>query len=118
MNHVFFLPGPVPSKKNSRIVCRSTGRSFPSILYRKWHKQASLFIKPQHNLGLDICKSVYIKFAMSDYRVRDLTNMAESVMDLLVDCGILSDDNWKVCPRVFLCGVKASEPYAKVIINV
>lgn len=32
----------------------------------------------------------------------DLTNKAESVMDLLVDCGIIVDDSWQVVEKLTL----------------
>ena len=34
----------------------------------------------------------------------DLTNKAESVMDLLVDYGVLKDDCWTVVPALGLVG--------------
>ena len=36
----FTITGRTPSKKNSRVTNRKTGRSFPSRDYVKWHKNA------------------------------------------------------------------------------
>ena len=48
----------------------------------------------------------------------DLTNKAESVMDLLVDCKVIEDDNWFSVPRVNLIfgGVDRTNPRAEVTI--
>lgn len=44
----------------------------------------------------DKVRIVEITFYPSTLRKSDLTNKAESVMDLLVDVGIIEDDNWFV----------------------
>lgn len=51
--------------------------------------------------------NIEMKFWFPDRRKADLTNKAESIMDLLVDAGIIEDDNVNVCPRVWLefCGM-------------
>ena len=42
---------------------------------------------------------------MPDNRRADLTNKAESIMDLLVDCKVIVDDSWQEVPRLLLnCG--------------
>jgi len=46
-------------------------------------------------VGIENC-SMSLLFYMPDNRRTDLTNKAESVMDLLVDNGILKDDSWQV----------------------
>lgn len=98
---ILTILGRIPSKKNSRINTRS-GRSFPSSKYTAWHKDASLQImgaKPQSQ------KDFVLTFYMPDNRRCDLTNKAESVMDLLVDCGLLEDDCWQVTGKIRLeCG--------------
>ena len=47
-------------------------------------------------------KKVTLSFWAPDKRAADLTNKAESIMDLLVDRGILSDDNWHIIPNIEL----------------
>jgi hypothetical protein len=46
--------------------------------------------------------SVAITFFAENRRRFDLTNAAESVMDLLVDAEILADDSWAVVPDLAL----------------
>jgi len=45
---------------------------------------------------------ISITFYPDTRRTFDLSNAAESVMDLLVDAEILSDDNWSVVPDLTL----------------
>ena len=89
--------GQTPSKKNSRINTRS-GRSFPNKRYTEWHKSAS----KQLERKIEICTpdaidkvTINYMFFVQDLRRRDVSNMIESINDLLVDLGILVDDDWK-----------------------
>lgn len=93
------LYGRVPSKKNSRITTRS-GRSFPSKLYTEWHKDASLQLIGQSKIPNG--SWLIIKFTFPDHRKCDLTNKAESIMDLLVDNRLLEDDNYEIIPNITL----------------
>lgn len=102
--------GSTPSKKNSRINTRS-GRSFPSSKYTAWHKEASSQVA--------LCKEIpngthlTITFVAGDNRKFDLTNKAESIMDMLVDNGILQDDNYSIIPSLTLRfgGVEKDNPH-------
>jgi Holliday junction resolvase RusA-like endonuclease len=95
------ISGRIPSKKNSKImVCRG---KFPMLLpsqkYTEWHKDAVIQLK-----GKSIIKSNKIKltFYPPDKRPADLSNKTESIMDLLVDCGLIEDDNWYVISELTL----------------
>ena len=109
------IRGRIPSKKNSRINTRS-GRSFPSSKYKAWHKDASLQIL---NAPKQTQKNVVLTFYMPDNRRCDLTNKAESVMDLLVDNGIFDDDAWQVTGDVHLksAGIDKKNPRVEVSYN-
>lgn len=91
--------GRIPSKKNSRITTR-TGMSFPSKQYSQWNKDTlwQLKGKPKIENG----SFLVLKFYMPDNRRCDLTNKAESIMDTLVDAGLLEDDSWQVIPSITL----------------
>ncbi len=92
--------GRVPSKKNSRIINRKTGRSFPSKIYTKWHKETAAQLVA---IGLPIhpivrvfkCK---VDIYYPDYRKADNTNKVESIHDLLADMKVIEDDAWKNMP--------------------
>jgi Holliday junction resolvase RusA-like endonuclease len=119
---IITLFGRIPSKKNSKqVVCR--GRYpmvFPSERFVEWHRDATQQLM---SMGMAVSKmgpmghvSVTITIYAPDARVADLTNKAESIMDLLVDNGILADDNWFVCPDVHLIfgGVDKISPRAVI----
>lgn len=105
------LTGNIPSKKNSKImVCfGKSPRLLPSKNYKDWHTEASKQIAlqtpqfaPQHDFPLKSTQSITITLYAPTKRLYDLTNKAESVNDLLVDCGILEDDNYQVIPELIL----------------
>lgn len=113
------IHGPVPSKKNSKRVIRAHGRTLvlPSEAYEQWHKLAVMQLdgtKP-----IDGTVSVSITFYAGTLTKFDLTNKAESVMDTLVDCGIIADDNYTVVPIVTLIfgGLDRSNPRAEITIT-
>ncbi len=89
-----FLDGETPSKKNSRINTRS-GRSFPSKKYSEWHKSAVASLKKQWQgkPPADFPLAVYADFFHSTKRKRDADNQLSSILDTLVDAGVLLDDN-------------------------
>lgn len=115
--HKIIIHGRIPSKKNSRIVTRS-GRTFPSKQYTAWHKDASGQVK-RHGDIIRNAGRVCLYFFMPDARRTDLTNKAESVMDLLVDCGILKDDCWQVVNEVVLkcCGIDRENPRCEIYLR-
>lgn len=92
------INGATPSKKNSRINTRS-GRSFPSSKYTAWHKLASNQLA---EISPFTCRKLTISFIAGDRRKFDLTNKAESIMDLLVDNGLIEDDNYSIIPELTL----------------
>lgn len=97
------MHGRTPSKKNSKQIIYVRGK--PLIIsskdYAIWHKTAlqSLKIAPRFNGNT---KEVKLCFYSKDKRKFDLSNKAESIMDLLVDAGILLDDNYEVVPKLIL----------------
>ena len=104
-NYIITLQGETPSKKNSRINTRS-GRSFPSKRYTEWHSNAILQIWQQQKekeYSFNIEKNEKVKlivtFYHGDYRRRDSDNQLSSILDMLVDVGILPDDSWLIVPH-------------------
>lgn len=98
----FIIHSETPAKKNSRITLKN-GRSIPSERYRKWHDTAQLEILTQKKgFNYPIEKPVKIKvtFTHGDKRRRDSDNGLSSVLDLLTDCFILSDDNWEIVREI------------------
>jgi len=96
------IHGDMPSKKNSRILSMRGGRvmSFPSKAYSRWHKEAMKELGEIRGVRFERIIKIRIELYPETLRKFDLTNKAESVMDALVDAGILADDNWEVVPEV------------------
>lgn len=101
---IFELNGETPSKKNSRINTRS-GRSFPNKRYTMWHDRAiqELCLLQKTNkitpLSKDKRISITFTFFHGDLKRRDSDNQCSSILDTLIDAGIIPDDNWKIIPR-------------------
>lgn len=116
------IEGRTPSKKNSRvIICRGKKPILlPSENYKAWHKQAWIQVIPQvrRNRLITKCK-ITILFYAPDKRKADLTNKTESIMDLLVDMGVLKDDNWYIANDVHMIfvGVDKERPRAEITIK-
>jgi len=106
------LRGRVPSKKNSRINTRS-GRSFPSAKYTEWHKDASKQVLGAPKLTQ---KGITMSFWLPDNRRTDLNNKAASILDMLVDNGILEDDSWQIIgeERYIPMGVDKDDPRVEI----
>lgn len=98
---ILHIPLETPSKKNSRVVDRRTGRTFPNKRYTEWHKAAALYVRQQNAHPLDGGPfALYLEFTHGDKIRRDSDNGVSSILDLLVDCGVLSDDNWMVVSKI------------------
>ena len=94
---IFQLPFNTPSKKNSRVTDRRTGRSFPSEDYRKWHKAAVTWLRTHYNIEkIEGPVEIHLTFVHATKRRKDSDNGTSSIFDLLVDVGILPDDCWTV----------------------
>lgn len=96
--------GETPSKKNSRVLLKN-GRNIPSAAYRKWHEGAVAELLAQRMRAgvykpLEGPVSVSLAFTHGDLRRRDGDNGASSILDTLVDAGVLSDDNWNVVREI------------------
>jgi hypothetical protein len=111
--------GRIPSKKNSRNIFVRGGRicNIPSTKYAAWHKAALEQLIDYSGSPITKC-TIELSFYAPDKRGTDLTNKAESIMDLLVDREIIEDDNWWIVDRVCLMfkGVDKRNPRCEVSI--
>lgn len=84
------------TKKNSMqiLVNRATGRAFiaPSQKYKNYSKECRLYVH-RHNPPIDIPCNVKCLYYMPTHRRVDLTNLLSATMDILVEHGVLADDN-------------------------
>lgn len=113
---ILTIYGNTPSKKNSRIIsCRGNRPLlFPSSKYTEWHKDALSQIKGQGQIKAN---EIIITFYAGDNRKFDLTNKAESIMDTLVDAGLLEDDNYSVVSKLTLVFGGVEKDNARCVIE-
>jgi hypothetical protein len=116
MANKIVITGRCPSKKNSRRPFIRGGRimNFPSKDYVAWHKVASKELTGSKKIESDF---LVIKFWFPDNRRTDLSNKAESIMDLLVDNGLLQDDCWQVIRSLTLQSEGVDKTNPRVIIE-
>lgn len=76
----------------------------PSEAHEVWHEEQMWALKRQwpKSLVLVLTRGCVLTFFFADNRGSDLSNKAESVMDLLVDAGVIKDDKWQVIPDLHL----------------
>lgn len=92
----FTVPIEPRTKKNSQEIRinKRTGKRYiaQSKQYSKYAAEAALFI-PKADKPIDRTVNVQCLFYMGSRRRVDLTNLLEAIDDIMVDCGVLKDDN-------------------------
>ena len=94
----FTVPLPPITKKNHQRILknRSTGKPFvaPSEQYKNYEAQALWFIPK--GICIDYPVNVKCLFYMPTRRRCDLTNLLESIDDIMVKAGLLKDDSYNI----------------------
>jgi Holliday junction resolvase RusA-like endonuclease len=116
------LNGNIPSKKNSRInFCRGNRPiSIPSNEYRKWHEEQSWQIaRHRPKEPIKKCKIEFV-YWVATKRKADLDNKNSSILDLLVDCQFIEDENYFVVveENSKLAGIDKVNPRCEIKINI
>ena len=119
MRYAYLLLGETPSKKNSRVFVQKIGRLLPSKQYQKWHAEALDQLILQGIRRVQGECGITLAFTHGDLRRRDSDNGTSSILDLLVDAGVLPDDNWRVVRQLHVRnGYKKGEPSCQIVIDV
>lgn len=120
----FKINGETVAKKNSKQVFVRGGRPIvtTSERYKIWWENAKMQLIPQINLvknqlPIDGKLSVKIEFFHADNRRRDSDNGLSSILDLLVDVGILVDDRWQIVKYLTVKNEKAEESFCLINID-
>ena len=99
----FTIPLTPISKKNSQQILTNpkTKRPFimPSKQYKQYEKDCAKFL-PKVESPIDFPVNIKCLYFMPTKRKCDLTNLMESTHDIMVHCGILSDDNYSIVETV------------------
>lgn len=103
----FQIVGETPSKKNVNKFNCKTKRVYKDAHYERWHEGAVLQVHSQmHLLGADWPNSIdypvriNLTFIHGDNIRRDSDNQTSSIMDLLQDTKVLSDDRWQIVREI------------------
>ena len=95
----YVFRGEVASKKNSKVLARVKGRPMllPSRKYQEWEKRARLAIMAEGRPAEPL-KAAWLSMVIyhGDLIKRDSNNATQGVQDVLVDMGVIQDDNWMV----------------------
>lgn len=97
-NHIF-IPGNVPSSKNSRITNRKTGRSFPSPLTVAYKEESKQWWQMYRGRFRELADPYSLPLLVGFLFVRksshkfDFVNPIQTVQDEMVHHGWLGDDN-------------------------
>lgn len=114
------LYGRIPSKKNNRRGVR-TRRGANVVVSSKKHKdwescQVNKLMWENATPRFSKVNGIVMDFYFPDDRKTDLTNKAESIMDMLVKAKVIVDDCWQKTGSLFLmpCGIDREEPRVEI----
>lgn len=99
LHYSYVFRGEVASKKNSKQLVHVKGRAvlLPSKQYQAWEKSARaailLYGRPAATFA---AARLVIRIYHGDAVRRDTNNATQGIQDVLVDMGVIADDNWMV----------------------
>lgn len=98
MEEIKFTIDTIPrSKKNSQkiVMNKKTGRPFImySDAYKAYRKAALMLIPAEARQHIEYAVNVKALFFMETRRRVDLNNLTEALCDVLVEAGVIGDDN-------------------------
>ena len=92
--------GETPAKKNEKKFNSRTRTVYTSQHYWEWYESAVVQVRGQCPGQPKIKKCrIALNFFHGDLRKRDGDNGTSTIFDLLKDCGVIEDDNWKNVPH-------------------
>ena len=93
------LEGNVPSKKNSRAFTR-TGISVPNNKFIQWQNDALKQVRAQTRKRFYVPVGIEVIIYFGTKGRADLDNRLTSILDMLVEALVLTDDKWQDVPRM------------------
>ncbi len=120
LHQPIWIPGHVPSSKNSRTSGRhnSTTAAYIQECKKYYTDNAALFRMKIEYLGLTPPYDVYFRFIRNSANRRwDYTNIAQIVLDLMQEENWIEDDEWRVIkPHFFDTVVDKENPGVLIFI--
>lgn len=104
-NYYYLIEGQPTVKKNTQraaIGKTKAGKAYPKIYYSKqyvkWHRAAKAVLLEQPIPHKPIDQPIILEchFFIQHHMVVDLSALYEGIQDLLVECGVLADDNYTI----------------------
>lgn len=88
---------PITKKNSQRIVrCGNYHKILPSKQFLTYQNNCLKQITGKYKLGIDVaCNLKCIYYMQRRYKV-DLVNLLEATCDILVEAGVIADDNFKI----------------------
>ena len=125
----FVINGNPVTKKNSQQIVYNpkTKRPFimPSAKYKAYAKSAIASILEQgvkystdFDYPIDVPVNVACRYFMGTKRKLDLCNLIEATLDILVEAGVLDDDNCTIVARHDLSEVRYDKNHPRVEIEI
>lgn len=89
------IPVKPRTKKNSQQIMKAGNKRWigPSKAAMEFARRCAWWIKPQYKLKISVPVNVRVRFFVESRRRVDLTNLLESIDDVLVRYEVLADDN-------------------------
>lgn len=78
----------------------SRGQNYLSARYKQWKKDAGWQLKAQHARSIVGPVSITILLCKPTKQAIDLDNRVKPLLDLLVNCGVIEDDNDSVIHEI------------------
>jgi len=99
---VIMLDGNIPVKKNSKQIIYVRGKSIiiSSKSHKEWHARAMWQLKAQRLTPIKGPVKIEIIAWFKTKRKKDLDGVLSTVLDLLVDAGIIEDDSHTIVKYV------------------
>lgn len=115
----YILQGEVGCKKNSVKFNRRTGKTYKNDHFRKWHECALMQVMSQGVPTRPVTRfeASFVLFHGTKMRV-DSDNQVTSLLDLLQDAHVISDDCWTCVPHKTIDDVyRKGDPGAEIVIT-
>ena len=99
LHYSYVFRGEVASKKNSKQLVHVKGRAvlLPSNRYQAWEKSARAAILLYGRPAAPFAAArLVIRIYHGDAVRRDTNNATQGIQDVLVEMGVIADDNWMV----------------------
>lgn len=122
MNYVYTITGqPYVKKSNQRVVWRNgKPRKIDTPRYKEWHASAlqQLVLQPRPTVPIEGRVNLQCRFYVKSRGRVDLSALYEGIQDVLVELGILADDNCWIVVSHDGSGVEWDKENPRMVITI